>query len=538
MSFQFMRLFLKSFVLFILLQACLFARVPLESVLPAIEKYMQTYHMEFQTPGAGIVVVKDGKVVYAKGFGTVGVDDKSEIDADTIFQLASVTKNFTAVLLTKLVSKGLLSWDDKVTKFFPDFQLSDPNITAELTVRDLMAQSSGLKSFAGDTLWHGRLSQEEVMDKMKFIPSTTKFREQYAYNNIFVGIAGLIIEKVTGKTYGQALHDELLEPIGMHDTSVGVEIMRRDPTLIDKIVGFFGGHAGRKHAKQHDLKEGKARTIPYYEEFYLFPGSSGVNATLNDLGKWLNFQLANGKVDDQVIIPEKDLLEMRKPGVDGTNDLYGQQFPKERINKAVLGLGCFIYDYGEGDNRVIVHSQMGGITGSRCLIAIMPEENLGIAIVGNLGGMRASLLPEAVLQKFLDLCLGVKDEIDWAKRIREKFVEVNQRIKSSYNQLRLENPRQPSPLESYVGKYENEIYGEAEIVLKDKQLWVHYRGSKCPLKHWNGDYFHFKGSEFSEGYLYDDFGLIEFGIDPSGKAYGLVINLLDEGRNPLFQRKS
>lgn len=517
-------------------------RASLDHVLTEISKYIETYHGIFETPGAGIVVVKDGKVILAKGVGILSKEDKTPVDADTIFQLASGTKNFTATLIMRLVSQGKLSLDDKVIKYLPDFKLSDPVATENLTIRHLLSHCSGLKNFAGDSLWHGRLSQKEVLEKMRFLPMESQLGKDYAYSNIFVGVAGLIIEKVTGKTYMLALHDELLEPLSMKDTSVGVETMARQLSLIDRIVGWisqiFGGNSPRKHAHQHELKNGKASVIPYYGEFYLFPGSSGVNSTLNDLGKWLIFQMNPLDEKGNMLISTKTLSLMRQGYLDGTKILHGQQFPKERIRQVTLGLGWFNYDYGMGENRVQVHSQMGGITGSRSLLTIIPEENLGIAIVGSIGGMRASLLPEAVTQKFLDLYLGIEDEVDWAQKIREKFLEVQVKIKRSYDAMRLKNPRKSAELKAYEGTFENEVYGSVDVKVDDGQLKVIYRGATIDLEHWNGDFFRFRGNQLSEGYAYDDLGIVEFGLDASGKAYGLVISSLDEGKNPTFMRKN
>ena len=518
------------------------SRPPLDHVLSEISKYIDTYHGIFETPGAGIVVVKDGKVIMAKGCGTLSKEDKTPVDADTVFSLASGTKNFTATLIMKLVSEGKLSLDDKVAKYLPDFKLSSPETTQNLTIRHLLSHSVGLKNFAGDSLWHGRLSQQEVIEKMSLLPIENPLDTTYSYSNIFVGIAGLIIEKVTGEPYGTALHDELLSHLSMKDTSVGVESMAREVSLIDRIVGWisplFGGTEPRKHAKQHALKNGKAHPLSYYSEFYLFPGSSGVNSTLNDLGKWLIFQLNNKDAQGKILLSQELMAQMRHGYVDGTKILHGQQFPRERIQKVTLGLGWFNYDYGVDKNRVQVHTQMGGINGSRSLLTIVPEENLGIAVVGNIGGMRASLLPEAITQKFLDLYLGINDGIDWAQKIREKFLSVQANIKRSFDAMRLKNPRKAADLKLYTGTFDNEIYGTIEVKEDNNQLVVLYRGYTIRLEHWNGDFFRFHGNELSEGYAYDDLGVVEFGFDASGKAFGLVISSLDEGTNPTFIKKS
>ncbi len=510
------------------------------AITAKIKEYAEKYRGVFNTPGLSIIIVKDGKSSIIN-LGTLSVNDATPVNDHTLFQVASVTKNFTATLMARLVEKGVLSFDDKVSKYLPDFQLSDKTATHDLRIKDLLCHCIGLEDFAGDTLWHGRLSQEEVLKHMRDLPFKSHFRSTYAYSNIMVGIAGLIIEKVTGKPIDQVMKEELFTPLGMTESSVGFEGVHTQVSLIDRAVNFLKKTSSQNKAKPHDLKDGKPKELDFYKEFYLFPGSSGVNTTPDDMAKWLNFHLNGYQTftnPPKTLISPEIVKVMRQSYVDGSEELAGQQFPRERVTHVSLGLGWFMYDYGVGQKRLNVLEQMGGITGARALLVIVPSENLGIAVLANLGGMRASLLPEAIVQKFLDLYMGI-DDTDWAAKIHDKFVKIKNNQKLQLDAMRLKNPEPSAPLKTYEGHYSNPIYGDVDVTTDDqKNLSMLYRGYKIPLKHINGHYFYCSGQDLSEGFSFDDPCIIEFGVEGSAKtSYGLMISLLDEGDNSAFYRK-
>ena len=522
------------------------ARPSVETILPSLVEYMEKYRPIFENmAGSGIVVVKDGKVILKKGMGTLATDDPTPVDEHTVFALASGSKNFAATLMMCLVHKGVISLDDKVTKYLPHFKIHTE--TEAVTVRHLLSHCVGLPGFSGDSLWYGRLSQEEILNHLKDIPLEAEPGKKYTYSNIFVGIAGLVMEKATGKPYDQLVEEELLIPLGMTETSVGVGPMMKELSLIDRFIAWckyvFLNEPYVTKAAFHALKHGKAEKIPYYPEFYLFPASTGINTTLHDMGKWLLFQLNKGRVGETQLIPKELMETMRQGFVDGTEELHGEQFSKDRMNKITLGLGWFNQDYGVADNRIQTHLHMGGLTGSRTLLVIVPEENMGVAIFANVGGMRANLFPEAIVNKFLDLYLGIEKENDgaqvkdWAHKIHEKFLKNQNKMKLSYDALRLKNPRPAAPLLAYTGTFENTIYGTVKIVEKNHRLVLTYREREVPLQHWNGDSFVFPGNALGEAYAFDDRGLVEFGLDRSGQAFGVMISSMDEGENPVFYRK-
>lgn len=524
---------MKRFIFFIwltfliILPASSQDRALLTSVLPVLENYIVKSMAEENIPGAVVVVVKDGKVAYLKGFGVRVLGQTDPVDEHTPFALASVTKNFTNTLVARLVDQGKLAWNDKVIKYLPDFQLSDPKIAQEITLEDLLSHRSGLPDYTGDTLTEMGWSPQEIISALKLMPIGGEFRKTYEYQNVIVGLIGQIIEKVTGKPLAQVYEEELFQPIELLETRVG---KWQPPTFWQKIAGVF-----KKQLPQptfHDQIDGKTRYLPNGNPgLFTFPASSGIISTGHDLGKWLIFQLNKARINENALVSETNLNLMRSPHIDVPIH-GGRQFPKDRVTKVQYGMGWFIHDY----MGVPMLSHMGGMAGTRSVVLIIPQDNVGIAIMLNYGGMRVTMFPEAIRNKFLDLYLNVPEEVDWAKKLREDSQQYREKIAK---QRRLQMLRALYPakdLNDYVGIYENNLYGKMEIFQSDKGLILKYRDRpEVLLKHWNANTFDFNGSDLSFGFSGTDQGEITFS-EEKGKARQMMISILHEGTDSTFHR--
>ena len=534
----FMRAQLSLLFVFITFFSCNEAiateRAPIKQVVQDLKTYVEKYRDLFQTPGMAVVIVKDGEV-FIETFGSVALNDATPVDGDTLFQVASVTKNFTATLIMRLVDKGILSLDAKVSTYLPDFILSDAKATQDLRVQDLLTHSTGIGNFAGDSFWHSGMSQKEVMKAMKDIPFAHPFRTKYGYSNMLVGIAGCVIEKATGKPLQKVMEEELFHPLHMQHSSLGYEAALARQSMLERILHFFKGEKPLKKTKHHDLYKGKVHLIDTTPEFFLFPGTSGVNTTPNDMAKWLLFHLNASKDQNQLLLSKNAITRMRTSYVDASDVLLGLQFPKDRMKKVEIGLGWFMGDFGVDGNSVRILNQMGGTGGVRALISIVPQENLGIAVMCNLGGMRSSLFPEGIVQKCLDLYLKTSGR-DYAKDIHDKFLKNKQQSKLYVDAARLQNPQPHRTLTTYEGVYKNKIYGETKVTVSpEKKLQLHYRGKTASLDHLNGHQFLCYGADVGVGFESDDLCFVDFGLNPHDKkAYGVMVSLLDEGENPAF----
>src|SRR5207253_3702826 len=183
-----------------------------------------------QTPGAAIAVVKDGRVVFAKGYGVRALGDTGRVDAHTLFQIASNTKAFTTAALAILADAGKISWDDPVTKFLPGFQLYDPYVTREFTVRDLVTHRSGLGLGAGDLLWfHSDYSRGEIAYRIRFAKPASSFRSAYAYDNVLYIVAGEIVPAIGGMSWDDFVTKRILTPLGMSETGTTIAYFTAAP---------------------------------------------------------------------------------------------------------------------------------------------------------------------------------------------------------------------------------------------------------------------------------------------------------------------
>ena len=251
----------------------------------------------FQIPGTAIVVVKDGKVVLAKGYGVQRVGDRTPSDPHTLFQIASMTKAFTAASLAMLVDSGKIGWDDPVIRYLPDFQMFDPWVTREITIRDLLTHRSGLGLGAGDLLWlHSDYSRKEIIYRMRAARPVSSFRSQYAYDNVLYAVAGEIIPAVTGLSWEEFVRQRIFAPLGMTQSRTGVAALA----------------AGDRLAAAHGVSGGAIRVIPIDTVDNIGPAASIISSA-SDLAKWVIAQLDSGRMGSTRLWSARQTREMWSP---------------------------------------------------------------------------------------------------------------------------------------------------------------------------------------------------------------------------------
>jgi len=508
----------------------------IRSILPTFEKHIKASMETWGAPAVAVSIVKDGHVIYEKAFGVKEVSKNEPANEHTVFPIASLTKNFMATLLAQLVDEGKIKWDDPVVQYLPDFKLSDSNVTPTFTIRDLVSHRSGLRPFAADTVWYTNGNQKEILDALSKMPFTTPFRGSYAYQNHMFGVAGLVAEKVTGQTIRDLFTKRFFQPLGMKDSSVGLEGAAQSSGFLGKSKEVLGLSPAKNVATPHHIIDGKVTPLPIGGHMYTFPGSTGANTSISDMSKWLLFQLNNCSINGTHLVSEKNCAELRQSNIVAANlKPDDPQFPGSRVHNVHYGMGWFLYEYGI-DKKVNIISHMGGFAGVRALIFLIPEQNLGVAVLSNLGAMRVSMLPEALRSLFLDLYLGIPEH-DWNQEIYGRMMTIKAKNKQFKARERQQSPRPPKDLSVYEGEFENEIYGKVKLTVRDKKLWLSCRGKDVPLAHWNGDEFTFSGNDLTPVYSSTDEGYIEFGFTKNqSKANVCAINLLFEGKDDLFKK--
>jgi CubicO group peptidase (beta-lactamase class C family) len=261
-----------------------------------LEKLAQKQIQENALPGLAIAVVFQDKAVYAKGFGVRDTSTKVPIDADTVFQIASVSKSIGSTVVAALVGEGKITWDSKLSVLDPTFEMFDPWVTRQITIRDMYAHRSGLPAHAGDLLEDLGFTRAETLHRLRYQHPESSFRSQYAYTNFGLTEGGIAAAKAYGLQWEEASKQKLYDQLGMNSTS-------------SRYADFV---ARRNKALGHVLVEGK-----WVQRFKRDPDAQspagGVSSSVNDVAKWIRLQLANGKFDGKQIVDEKALVETHHP---------------------------------------------------------------------------------------------------------------------------------------------------------------------------------------------------------------------------------
>src|SRR6184192_4919536 len=263
-----------------------------------IEKLAQKQIQENELPGLAIAVVFQNKIAYAKGFGVRDVNTKAPVDADTVFQLASVSKSIGSTVVAELVGEGKITWNSKLSVLDPAFAMFDPWVTREITIRDMYAHRSGLPEHAGDLLEDLGFARAEILHRLRYQHPGSSFRSHYAYTNFGMTEGAVAAAKAYGLEWEEAAEQKLYRPLGMTSTS-----------------SLYANFMARKNkALGHVLVDGK-----WVQKFKRNPDAQspagGVSSSVNDVAKWLRLQLGNGKFDGKQIVDEKALTETHQPNM-------------------------------------------------------------------------------------------------------------------------------------------------------------------------------------------------------------------------------
>ncbi len=263
----------KLNILFLLLFVFpLFVFGQLDEKLKEIDDYANTVMTTWKGPGMAIGIVKDDKLVFAKGYGVRELGKPDKVDENTVFAIASNSKAFTAASLAILVDEKKLSWDDKVSKYLPDFQMYDPWVTNELTIRDLVSHRVGLDTFSGDLLWYDTTySSDEILHRLRYLKPVSSFRTRFGYQNLMFIAAGKVIEKVSGKPWAEFVRERILTPLGMDRTTTSVKDLKDNAAMPHNESG------GKLRVLPHGNVDGAAPPLPSTLPSLTFPNGFAFN---------------------------------------------------------------------------------------------------------------------------------------------------------------------------------------------------------------------------------------------------------------------
>jgi CubicO group peptidase (beta-lactamase class C family) len=434
-----------------------------------VQKALKT----FEVPGLSLAIVKDGRVVVAKGYGVRTLGDPAPVDAETLFGIASNTKVFTAAALGILVDAGKVEWDAPVVGYLPWFQMWDPWVTRELTVRDLLVHRSGLGLGAGDLLWwpESTYDRKEIARRVRFIPPATSFRSAYAYDNVLYLVAGEVIETVSGQSWEDFVATRILAPVGMSGSNVKHSAAAK------------GGNVAATHARV----EGTTRKIRPFESDNTNP-AGGINSNAQDMARWMSVLLARGRISGgNRLFSEKVWRELTTLVTPMPVSDLPPEFEALRPNFMGYALGLSVSDYR--GRKVLAHT--GGLPGYVSRVTMVPDLNLGIAVLTNAeSGAAFNAVTTSILDSYLDA--PRTDWIDLLAKVQARMeaAALGQIKKDSSSRDRSSRPS--LPLESYAATYVDPWYGEIGVTLESGRLVMKFSHTPAligDLEHWQHDSF-------------------------------------------------
>ncbi|WP_114240087.1 serine hydrolase [Dyella sp. C9] len=408
--------------------------------------YVDSVRKQFDVPGIAVAIVKDGQVVLEQGYGVRELGKPETVDARTRFAIASNTKAFTAAALQMLAEQGKLNMDDRVIDHLPWFQMSDPYVTREMRIRDLLAHRSGLGLGAGDLLYWPptSYSTKEVVERLRNVPLATSFRSAYAYDNILFAVATLVIEQASGQSYADFIRERIFTPVGM------------DESLVDMTYLKPGMDVAMGHAKFNFTELKPVPPMAWSNN----PGAGGIYASVHDLAKWMNVQLAGGRLPDGKALFSEDSqkqmwsmltpMKISEPPVPELKDI--------RPNFAGYGEGWFLSDYR--GQRLVWHT--GGWPGMVSRVTLVPELKLGVVVLTN---QESGAAFNAVTYRVLDAYMG-RDKKDWvaAYAAAVKKSEGNADDSLKKHEASRDKSGKPSlPLAGYAGTFRDPWYGDVIV---------------------------------------------------------------------------
>ncbi|MBI1767552.1 MAG: serine hydrolase [Bacteroidetes bacterium] len=456
--------------------------------------------------GLAVAVVKDGKVIHAKGYGITSVKTKEKVDENTLFAIASNSKAFTTMALALLVDDGKLRWQDKVVDYIPEFKMYDPYVTANFNIQDLLTHRSGLGLGAGDLMFFpdgGDFTIKDVLKSFQYQKPVSAFRTKYDYDNLLYIVAGEVVARVSGQSWADFVENRIMKPLGMTRSASVYQ------NLKDK----------KNTAMPHAVEKGELKQLETYTKNDASIGAAGgIYASVNDLSKWMLMHLNGGKYGEGLksqLVSAANHREMLRPhtflGFNSKPD------PTAKVHFNAYGLGWGIADL----NGYIIFSHTGGLPGMLSKTTLVPELNLGIIVLTNTdpGGFSFQTISRSIADSYL----GIKvDRISQAMKTIKEMDNAGDSVTTAVWNTVKNAKADHLKLENFVGTYRDNWFGNVTITLKDGQLW--FTSMRSPKLH--GKMSFYKANTFAIRWDYQDMNcdaFATFSLDEEGNANGIKL---------------
>ena len=454
----------------------------------------------FDVPGMSVGIIKDGKIVYSKGFGVRSLKNNLVMNDQTLVGIASNSKGFTCTALAILADEGRLNWDDKVTKFIPEFQMYDPYVSQEITIKDLITHRSGLGLGQGDLMFFpegGNLNVNDIIHNVRYLKPEHSFRNTLDYNNIMFIVAGEIVHRVSGLSWAEFIEKRILKPVGMN-ASFG-SFSRAKSVSISNIIDAHAPVNGKAIQVPHDWNE-------------TANAAGGIMSNIPDMLTWAEF-LMNGFTtkDGKKLVSDKQiqqLWQIQQPASVALKNSYDSTFYG-------YGLGWFLTDV-KGHKQV---QHTGGLIGTVTQFTLIPDLKLGIVVLTN---QQSGAAFNTITNTVKDSYLGIADR-NWMKtygeRMSKYFTDVETAKKEIFakSQEFSKNKNLQAKTEQFVGTYNDTWFGDVDVFLQNNEIRISCKNSPR-LKGELLPYSHNTFIAVWDDRSYDADAFLLFDFDENGKA--------------------
>ena len=468
--------------------------------LDGLSAYVEQMRQDWKVPGLALAIVKDDSVIFSRGFGIRELGKPDPVDEHTMFAIASCSKAFTATLVGMLASDGKLAWDDRVADRMPGFQVFDPYVTRELTLRDLLSHRSGLSR--GDGLWYGTaFTRDEVVQRVRYLQPSWSFRSTYGYQNIMFTAAGEIAAKAAGTTWDRLVREQIFLPLGMLETNTSV-------TALEGLA-----NVATPHEEIHDTIQ-----VIGWRNVDNIGGAGSINSTVADMAQWVRLQLRDGRLGDRRIVDSAVIAETHSPHtVIPRTGLLQKLVPEGHFY--AYGMGWFLQDYR--GRMLIQHG--GNLDGMSAYVALMPEEGVGFVMLSNLSG---SPLRTPLQYRIFDAFIGGGGR-DWSREWKlatDSIVKEGKEREAKIDSSRITGTEPSLPVERFAGTYRHRMYGDFTLAIEDdKPVLRQGPAFVGDLDRWHFDTYRITWRDRSLG---RDF--VTFRLDPKGEPSEAVLGLQGE----------
>jgi CubicO group peptidase (beta-lactamase class C family) len=470
---------------------------------PEIDALVEDAMKKFDVAGVAVGVVKDGKIIHTRGYGVRSIETKDAVNEHTNFAIASNTKAFTAAALAILVDEGKLSWEDPVKDHIPEFKMYNAYVTENFNIADLLTHRSGLGLGIGDLMFTPDGSDftiDDIISSFQYFEAQSAFRTKYDYDNLLYKIAGEVVGRVSGTRWEDFVKARIFAPLKMNNSYTELTRARKKKNL----------------ATPHSTENSPIRTISHFEQPKGSNGAAGgILSNVDDLCQWLLVQLNEGRYGkglDKRLFSTQRQREMWS--IHTTMPVKDN--PRYRTHFQGYGLGWNLKDIN--GNMSVFHG--GLLPGMLSRTVLIPDLELGVVVLTNTssgGGVWT-----AVSKTIVDSYLGL-DDYGWTDKVLAQYQsglsegdEISAQVWATVDAAK----GTPVDVDSYLGVYQDKWFGNVEVFLKGKKLWMKsYRSPKL-----NGEMQFYKANAFAIKWEYQDMNADAFAIfalDEEGRSQSI-----------------